>query len=202
MMTENPPIDRARRGVGMLRAMVLLRGCTRGRFVSARGRVHVVARGDVHIGDRVQFVEGMFGSELVCERAGEVVIGARSLLAGGISIRARQSVRIGERCLVASLVSIRDHDGDRVAPVLIGDDVWIAHGACIEPGVTVGAGSIISAGSVVTSDVPPGYIAIGNPASVLPIHAMRSQKEHSVGPERKVGASTTRQEFLHQVGKF
>jgi acetyltransferase-like isoleucine patch superfamily enzyme len=168
-----PPAGRVVRGVGMLRALLVLRGCTRGAFVSARGRVHVVAHGDIRIGDRVQFLSGMFGSEIVCETEAEVLIGARSVLAYGVSIRARRSVRIGERCLVASLVSIRDHDRDRLAPVVIGDDVWIAHGACVEPGVTIGAGSVVSTGSVVTTDVPPGYLAIGNPASVLPLQALR-----------------------------
>ena len=181
----SPQLERIHRAVGMLRAPLLFRGCTRGEHVSVRGRVHVVARGDVRLGDRVTFAQGMFGSELVCDWAGELVIGARSVLASGISIRARRSIRIGERCLVAPLVSIRDHDADRVAPIVIGDDVWIAHGASIEPGVTIGAGSVVSAGSVVTSDVPPGYIAIGNPAAILPIHAMHhAQGEHSLVVER------------------
>jgi len=164
---------------------MLFHGCSRGTHVSALGRIHVVARGDVRLGDRVTFTQGMFGSELVCDWAGEIVIGARSAFASGISIRARRSIRIGERCLVAPLVSIRDHDADRVAPVVIGDDVWIAHGASIEPGVTIGSGSVVAAGSVVTSDVPPGHIAIGNPASVLPIQAMHHpQGEHSLAVER------------------
>lgn len=178
-MRASPYLERVRRAAGMLRAPVLFRGCTRGAHVSALGRIHVVARGDVRLGERVTFAEGMFGSELVCDWAGELVIGALSVLASGISLRARRSIRIGDRCLVASLVSIRDHDADRVAPVLIGDDVWIAHGACIEPGVTIGPGSVISAGSIVTSDVPPGHIAIGNPAVILPIEAMHVGGEHS-----------------------
>ena len=37
----------------------------------------------------------------------------------------------------------------------------------ILPGVSIGNGSIIGAGSVVTKDIPPNVIAVGNPCRVL-----------------------------------
>ena len=52
-------------------------------------------------------------------------------------------------------------------PITIGEDVWLGAGVIIVPGVTVGARSIIGAGSVVTKDVPPDSIAVGNPAKVI-----------------------------------
>ena len=51
--------------------------------------------------------------------------------------------------------------------VQIGNDVWIGMNVCILPGVKVGSGSIIGAGGVVTRDVPPYAIVVGNPAKVL-----------------------------------
>ncbi|WP_434361351.1 acetyltransferase [Parasalinivibrio latis] len=51
--------------------------------------------------------------------------------------------------------------------VVIGHDVWIGHGVIVLPGITVGNGAIIGAGSVVTKDVPPWTIVVGNPARVL-----------------------------------
>src|SRR5690606_3494179 len=42
----------------------------------------------------------------------------------------------------------------------------IGGGSIILPGVTVGEGAIVGAGSVVTKDVPPGSVVIGNPARV------------------------------------
>jgi len=53
-----------------------------------------------------------------------------------------------------------------VAPVRIKKGAWIAVGAIILPGVTVGEYSIVSAGSVVTKDVPPYSIVAGNPAEL------------------------------------
>lgn len=52
-------------------------------------------------------------------------------------------------------------------PVTIGDNVWICAGALILPGVTIGEGSVIGAGSVVTKDIPPRCLAVGNPCKVI-----------------------------------
>ncbi len=40
----------------------------------------------------------------------------------------------------------------------------IGAGATILPGITIGEGAFIAAGSVVTRDVPPGELWLGNPA--------------------------------------
>ena len=52
-------------------------------------------------------------------------------------------------------------------PVRIEDDVWIGARTIILPGLTIGKGAIIGAGSVVTKDVPPYAICVGNPARVI-----------------------------------
>ena len=40
-------------------------------------------------------------------------------------------------------------------------------GVYVLKGVTIGQGSVIGAGSVVSSDIPAGVIAAGNPARVI-----------------------------------
>ena len=52
-------------------------------------------------------------------------------------------------------------------PITIGDNVWIGADVTILPGVTIGEGSVIGAKSVVTKDIPPNVIALGNPCRVL-----------------------------------
>ena len=49
-------------------------------------------------------------------------------------------------------------------PVRIEDDVWIGFNSAVLKGVTIGRGAVIGACSVVTSDVPPFAIMVGNPA--------------------------------------
>ncbi|MQB44397.1 sugar O-acetyltransferase [Rhizobium sp. ICMP 5592] len=52
-------------------------------------------------------------------------------------------------------------------PIVIEKNVWIAAGAIIIGGVTVGENSVVAAGSVVTKDVPPNTLAGGNPARII-----------------------------------
>ncbi len=50
--------------------------------------------------------------------------------------------------------------------VVIGNDVWIGNEAVILSGVSVGDGAVIWAGAVVSRNVEPYGIAVGNPAKV------------------------------------
>ena len=52
-------------------------------------------------------------------------------------------------------------------PIIIGDCVAIGENCIIMPGVTIGEHSQIGAGSVVTHDIPPYSVAVGNPARVI-----------------------------------
>jgi maltose O-acetyltransferase len=54
-----------------------------------------------------------------------------------------------------------------MAPVEIGDDVFVGMGAKILKGSTIGSGSVIGAGAVVTGAIPAGVVAAGNPARVI-----------------------------------
>ena len=52
-------------------------------------------------------------------------------------------------------------------PVVLKQGCWIGANAIILQGVTVGSNSVIGAGCVVTKDVPPKTLVVGNPARVI-----------------------------------
>ena len=55
----------------------------------------------------------------------------------------------------------------KVVPTLVRRGASIGSGTTLLANVTVGENSIVGAGSVVTKDVPPNSIVVGNPAKVL-----------------------------------
>ena len=65
------------------------------------------------------------------------------------------------------LPELREKGYQYNAPVRIGRNCWIGAGAVILPGVCIGDNSVIGAGSVVTGNIPPDVVAVGNPCRVL-----------------------------------
>lgn len=104
-------------------------------------------------------------------------IGERAAISGA-SLCAQTMIQIGDRVRLGANSIIADTDfhpiavAERLAspkagrsrPVIIGDDVFIGMNAIILKGVTIGNGAVIGAGSVVSSDIPAGVAAAGNPA--------------------------------------
>lgn len=58
-------------------------------------------------------------------------------------------------------------DPEDVRPVRIGNKAWLGRGATVLPSVTFGEGAVIGTATVVTKDVPPGHICVGNPDRLL-----------------------------------
>lgn len=92
-------------------------------------------------------------------------------------------ITVGDDCLIAYGVNFITHDGgvkvlsdlgyfqgermDIIAPIKIGNNVYIGSGAYIMPGVTIGDNCIIGAAAVVTKDIPSNSVAVGVPARVI-----------------------------------
>jgi len=88
-------------------------------------------------------------------------------------------IAIGAAALLGSNVEILDSDfhdlhpdrrrggRPRMAPVRIGENVFVGDGVKILKGTSIGAHSVIGAGSVVAGSIPEGVIAAGSPARVI-----------------------------------
>lgn len=110
-----------------------------------------------------------------------LVIGERTFLNTDFLVIGGGLVTIGADCLVGPRCAIytpnhaldaetRRAGWERAEPVVIEDNVWLGGSVTITPGVTIGANSVVGAGSVVTSDIPPDVVAVGNPCR--PVRAL------------------------------
>lgn len=103
--------------------------------------------------------------------------GRKSSSASGITCNSRimteKSIEIGADCIIAWDVFVSDSDWHdikgvtRCDPVVIGDNVWIAHGASITKGARVPDGCIVGAKSLVgRGEFPEKSLIAGTPAIV------------------------------------
>jgi acetyltransferase-like isoleucine patch superfamily enzyme len=67
---------------------------------------------------------------------------------------------------VGNLVANKDWSRVVTAPIRICDFVWLGFDVVVLKGVTIGEGAVVGARAVVTRDVPPWTIVVGNPARV------------------------------------
>ncbi|WP_051133714.1 sugar O-acetyltransferase [Nocardia paucivorans] len=105
-------------------------------------------------------------------------IGARTFVNFGLVALDVASITIGDDVQIGTNVQLltpthpldpaqRRAKWEAAAPIVIADNVWLGSGAIILPGVTIGENTVVGAGSVVTRDLPPNVVAVGNPARVV-----------------------------------
>jgi acetyltransferase-like isoleucine patch superfamily enzyme len=103
--------------------------------------------------------------------ATKIEIGNDVMISWGVTIVDHNSHSIAFSHRAQDVINWRNGHKDwtqvKVAPVKIGDKVWIGLNALILKGVTIGEGAIVGAGAVVTRDVPAWTIVGGNPAQVI-----------------------------------
>ncbi|MGZ8562328.1 MAG: sugar O-acetyltransferase [Candidatus Limnocylindria bacterium] len=97
-------------------------------------------------------------------------VGAVILDVGRVSIGA--DVQIGPNVQLLTPThpldpAVRRTGLEAAEPITIEDNVWLGGGVIVCPGVTIGRDTVVGAGAVVTKDLPPGVLAVGNPARVI-----------------------------------
>ena len=141
--------------------------------------------------------EGFIREPFRCDYGLNISIGEGSFVNFDCVFLDLAPIRIGRHTLIGADALILDNDmhyprsgarwgstlgqPEQGQPISIGEGCFIGARATILKGVTIGSGSVVAAGAVVTRDVPPGCLAIGNPAVNKPLperlkHPRETQK--------------------------
>ena len=150
--------------LGASNKIIVGRGC----IVAARISFDST-EGKVSIGDNSY----VGASHLVCHTG--ITIGHDAVISWGVTIvdHNSHSIKWSERArdITDWHLGRKDWSHVAIAPVFIGDKVWIGFNAIILRGVTIGEGAVVGAGAIVTKDVPAYTVVAGNPARVIRILA-------------------------------
>lgn len=131
--------------------------------------------------------EVTFGSGVIIEddvslsaRSGIISIGNQSFIGPSVILQSYKDadILIGNHVLIAAKTAVfstnhtiddpsKGYLGENGKTVNIDDHVWIGANSIITAGISIGKYSIIGAGSIVTKDIPPYSMAIGNPAKII-----------------------------------
>jgi acetyltransferase-like isoleucine patch superfamily enzyme len=156
-------------------ALLLRRRGIKAGLVTCEGHLPVVhSEGTVSLG-RVALRGVLAPVEIGATGEGRLTIGDRVFINQGATVTASLSIEIGDDCRIGDFTAIYDSDHHPVeqgadvrrAPVTIGRNVWIARGATVLPGATIGDHAVVAAGAVITEDVPARALVAGNPARVI-----------------------------------
>lgn len=138
-----------------------------------RGALHfdVAAGAAVEIGAETWLRTDVEPVHLIAFEGARLTVGPEGFL-NGCHLSAKRQVSLGRRVWVGLGSRVFDadqHDLDadqleRVAPVEIGDHVWVAADATVLRGVRIGAHSVVGARSLVTRDVPAHTLVYGIPS--------------------------------------
>jgi acetyltransferase-like isoleucine patch superfamily enzyme len=160
----------------LLNAAIRLRKCTKGSMVTVKGRLKVMAKGAIIIGDNCKIWSHIGTTQISAGPRATIEIGDNTFINAGTIITSRKHIKIGKNCHIANQVIMMDDDFHDVGKrektsgkesIIIGDNVWIATRATILKGVTIGEGAVIAAGAVVTKDVLPFMMVAGVPAKFI-----------------------------------
>jgi acetyltransferase-like isoleucine patch superfamily enzyme len=111
--------------------------------------------------------------------SGTLRIGSEVLVSTGVVVHCEDSVDIGAQSVLSEYTTVADsrhvrtpqdvpiHHSTINAPVSIGSNVWVASHVVVTSGVSIGDQAIVGGGAVVTKDVPPSWLAAGNPARLV-----------------------------------
>jgi maltose O-acetyltransferase len=113
-----------------------------------------------------------------CDYGYHTYVGARTFVNFGLVALDVAPIHIGDDVQLGPYVQLltpthpleperRRAKWEAAEPIAIDDNAWLGGGVIVCPGVTIGADTVVGAGAVVTTDLPPGVLAVGAPARVV-----------------------------------
>lgn len=150
---------------------------------------------DVQLHGRMTVIDaGSGGAELIIEDGAQIGHCVTFLISRQVLIGAGAGV--SSECFVSDVDSpvLDTYAGSAIgleaAPVHIAAQAWIGRGSSVLKGVTVGEGSMVGVASVVTMDVPPRSVAMGNPARII-VRARPEPDSTSAASNERITAEKT-----------
>ena len=153
-----------------------------------------------------RFLYRMFGAKIghgvrmrksvSCNYPWKLSIGAHSWIGDEVNLYCLDRISIGENVVISqqSYICTGSHDptdpafGLETSPVQIKDGAWVAVGALVMPGLTIGEGALVGARAVLTRDALPWTVYLGCPAK--PKGERKLQARPAPTPSRRSAISS------------
>ncbi|MBD3883904.1 acyltransferase [Phormidium tenue FACHB-886] len=156
--------------------------------------VYIDALANVHFPQQVQSVNGspdtrIFledsvvlneGVEVRVHQGSQIEIGQATQIGSHCRLLANKCIKIGKNCQIgshSSFCAVRPNLAKLFASIkleetigcgiVVEDNCWIGSNVKVLDGIRIGQGSVIGDDSVVTEDIPPFSVAVGEPAKIL-----------------------------------
>jgi len=133
----------------------------------------------INIGNNVSIEKGVVIST---SEKGRIFIGNNVYIGEYCVLMSNEEIEIGDNVLISPHNDIVDFEhiyqdinrpvnlqGLNTKKITIQEDVWLGSGSKILMGVTIGKGAVVGAGSIVTTDIPPYHVVVGNPAKTIKV---------------------------------
>lgn len=155
----------------------------KGAIIRRRTRMDVVPWNRFELGtnstiEDFSAINNGVGSVIIGDRT---KIGLSNTIIGPVTIG--NDIRLAQNITLSGLnhnyedISFPIHEqGVSTALISIEDNTWIGANVVVVAGVTIGKHSIVAAGSIVTKDIPPYSVAVGNPARIIKQYDFETSK--------------------------
>lgn len=116
--------------------------------------------------------------EIIAQNS-QIIIEENTFIGKGTQIVSKESISIGEDCLIAAYCVIRDNNhnikknqlinfqGHSIKSIFIENDVWLGTHCVVTAGCRIGEGSVVGANAVITKDVDKYTVVGGVPAKFI-----------------------------------